>query len=139
MTGQNLLIPSEKNWVDLMVHVKKTSEDDLLGLLNDLLIDDDLAVQSSLRPEDENIQFVRHSSSAVYKMFLGQTCFLASKKLMDVVFHGILLHKIFDVKYPSNFKNLAAFVMKLSGNDFLAEKLPNKAINNLKKHDIVLN
>ena len=114
----DVIIPTDQNWKDLMAHLKINEQEQLLVYLNDLLEDDELVVQTTLRPEDENIQFVRHPSSAAYSMYLSQICYYASKSLMECVFYGILLHRFFVVKYPPNFKNLAAFVLKLTGNQY---------------------
>lgn len=133
-----LLIPQEENWTHLMRHLKKETQEQLLEFLNDLVDDDEFVVQANLRAEDENIQITHHPSSLMFKLHLGQTCFYTSRFAMDCVFYGALLHQVFNIKYPPNFKNLAAFILRLSGNEILAEKLSERILAKLKKVEIEL-
>lgn len=139
MSSVEVTIPTDKNWSELKNHMKLDSFEEVLMALNEIVQDDELKVQTSLVSENGNIQIIKHPSSLMYKLFIGQNNFLTSRSLMEVLFYGALLHTVFDIKLPATFANMFTFLMVLTGNDHLARgKLPQRVINNLMKKQIFL-
>lgn len=130
-------LPSKSDWSDLMGKFvedpKAIDPPDFINALQEQLLDDRGLIRERPDPDNKNVQIVPgNPETSVYvegKKFLEM-------EFLDAVMCSILLHRIFDIKWPANLRNLSIFLRRFFSLEEVCDILPGRAEDNLEEFGV---